>query len=399
MPLPTRDLTGIPLMSIGGPFRGQGSPPEGDFYTEADLAEIARDTNAVIDEVDPFTKLGHNSAQRLARQSGLYDDDGEKPNTGSWRNFRVESGKLVADVVGMPAKLARLFESGAFRKRSVEFKPYESQNGRGKFQRVIRAVALLGAKAPAVKTLDDVVSLYGDEEIDDADLHVVEYEEEGSPTATLDLQIDLQPIDGESGASADTRGEMPETTEQETTEQESGLTLSDAERDQLAESLGIEGEVTSAALVARAAEVRTLADARESGDEEDDGDGEPDPDGENDPAPPAAGVQLSEAEYWDLRTRADMGARAAETLRVDRRDTAIESAMRDGRITPAAREEFVRLYDEDEDGASRILNALTPNEALAAVYGGDGESAVSDDEQRAYEELSEMSGIEMRSAG
>jgi len=381
-------------MSIGGPFRGQGSPPEGDFYTEADLKSIADDTNAVLDEIDPYTKIGHNSAQLLARRSGLYaeGDAGETPNTGSWRNFRVADGKLLADVVGMPGKLARLFEAKAFGKRSIEMKPYESQKGRGKFNRVIRAVALLGAKAPAIKTLDDVTALYGDDEIDDADLIVVEYAEEGEATATLDLRLDLQTDDGVSPAPADTRVEMAETTE--TVEETKGLALSEDDAKRLAESLGVEGDVTPASLLARATEIRTLADAATEGDE-DEGDGDDEGDaGDGEPAKvEPVGVSLSEVEYHDLRARADAGAEAAEQLRVSRRDSDLVRAMEEGKITPAAHDEFVRLYDEDEDSAKRILGALAPNEDHARIYGDDGDAEVTDSEQRLYEELSEMTGV------
>lgn len=399
--LPTRDLTAIPVMAAGGPFRGRGSPPEGDYYTEDDLRVIARDTNAVIDEVDPFTKLGHNSEQILARRSGMYDDDA--PATGRWRNFRVEGGKLVGDVVGMPAKLARLFEAGAFGKRSVEFKPYESQKGRGRFDRVIRAVALLGAKAPAIKTLDDVVALYGDDEIDDADLVVVEYAETTEPTP-LDLRIDLAVDSRENGDGADTTV-VPEGTDTQT-----GLALSDEQRDSLAELLGVEGEVTVEALLARASEVRTLADSAETGDGGEGGDGSGGDDGGegtgtgdgggegtgsgDEPARVPAGVMLSEAEYYDLRAAADEGRAANETLRVERRDRTIEDALRDGRIEPGQRDEFVRLYDEDETLTTRVLSALRPNEDFARVYGSEDDAVPTEGEDRLYEEFGAWSGVE-----
>jgi hypothetical protein len=389
-------------MATGGPFRGRGSPPEGDFYTEDDLRAIARDTNAVLDEVDPFTKLGHNSEQMLARRSGMYDDD--QPATGRWRNFRVEAGKLVADWTGAPAKLARLFEAGAFGKRSVEFKPYESQKGRGKFDRVIRAVALLGAKAPAIKTLDDVVSLYGDDEIDDADLTVVEYAETSEPTP-LDLRIDLgveaQDDSRENGEGADTTGVA------ETPDTQTGLALSDEQRDSLAELLGVEGDVTVEALLARASEVRSLADRAETGDGGEGGDGSGGDDGDGDgtgdggdggegtgePARTPAGVMLSEAEYWDLRSAADEGRAANETLRVERRERLLEEAMRDGRIDPAQHDEFVRLYDENEDVTTRVLSSLRPNEDLARSYGSEDDSEPTEQEDALYREFGEWSGV------
>lgn len=393
-------------MAAGGPFRGRGSPPEGDFYTEDDLREFARQTNEVIDEIDPFTKIGHNTSQILARRSGLYGED-DQPSTGRWRNFRVqgsgEAAKLVADVVGMPEKLARLFESGAFSKRSVEIKPYESQKGRGRFDKVIRAVALLGAKAPGIKTLDDVVALYGDDEVDDADLLVIEYaDESGGPSVPLDLRVELElpPGSRENEDGADTTDGMPETTSTET-----GLTLTDEQRDALAQALGIEGdEVTADVLLARASEVRALADAAETGDggEGGDGGGDGGEGGSGDPEPervPAGGVMLSEADYLDLQSRADAGAEAWETLRVERRDRSIEDAIRDGRLTPGQRDEFVRLYDENEDLTSRVLETLSPNPDVAAAYGSEDDSQPTEDEQRLYEEFGAWAGIAPLSDG
>jgi hypothetical protein len=397
MALPTRDLLGIPLMAVGGPYRGRGSPPEGDFYDEERLRRVAEDSNRVVDEIRPVNKIGHNSGQLLARRSGFFDED-DQPATGFWRNFRVEGGKLLGDVLGVPKKLADLIEVGAFGRRSVEMKPYESQRGKGRVESPIRYVAWLGAKAPAIKTLDDVVSLYGDDENDDDDMVIVEYAESGAPTAELDLRIDLEPIangdDEVLTPPADTRGEMPD-------EPITGLTLTEEQRDQLAQALGVEGEVTPEALLARAAEARTLADARETegSDETDEAD---ETDDDTPPArtePVATGVSLSETEYHDLRTRADAGARAAEELRVQRRDRLITEAMTDGRLEPGQRDEFVRMYDENEDFTTRAITALVPNEERSRSYGSEDEHQSTADEDRLYEEFSEFQGRPVERTG
>lgn len=406
MSLATRDLTGIPLMAAGGPFRGTGSPPEGDFYDENDLAEFARQTNAVVEEVDPFTKLGHNTHQMLARRSGLYTED-DQPATGRWRNFRVEgkgaAARLVADWIGAPEKLARLFEARAFGKRSVEIKPYESQRGKGRFDRVIRAVALLGAKAPAIKTLDDVVALYGDDEIDDADVRVIEYEEAGE-TSPIDLRIDLgiepgaESADGsrENEDGADTTGDMPTATDTPV----AALSLTEEQRDQLAEILGVEGDLDADQLLARAQEIRAHADRSETDDTGDGGDGGSGGEGGSgdggdggEGAGGDEGVQLSEAEYAGLLHDASAGASAAEELRVARRDRTIEGALRDGRLTPGQRDEFVRMFDEDEDMTVRVLSTLLPDGGRAREYGSEDEPQFSEHEIALYREFSDMSGV------
>lgn len=372
-------------MSVGGPFRGLGSPPEGDFYSEADLQEHARDTMAVLDEIRPFVKIGHNSAQELARRSGFYAED-DTPQTGRWSNFRVKDGKLIADVTAMPSKLADVVESGAFSRLSVERKPYESQRGKGVFKNVIRAVAFLGAKAPGIKTLDDVVALYGDDEADDAEMTTVDTEL--NQTATLDLNLELSAGVREMVESSDTRGEMPDT-------QTATLELSDEQRAALAEALGLEGDVTADALVARATEMRSLAEAAEEGEGEDDddddaGDGE---DSARQHAEPT-GRYLSDAEYYGLVSAASAGVRAEARLVEQERDALLTGAMSDGRIDPAQLPEYQRLYEEQPEFVTRIVAALPANTELARVYGSDEDAEPSAEDEKLYRQFAEFVGEE-----
>ncbi|MBA2741948.1 MAG: hypothetical protein H0U46_08050 [Actinobacteria bacterium] len=387
-PLPTRDLIGVELLSSGGPYRGIGSPEEGDFYTDDDLRQFARDTTAVLDEIRPYNKIGHNSAQVLARRSGFYAED-DQPQTGRWTNFRVAGGKLLGDAKAVPSKFADLIESGAFSRRSVEIKPYESQSGKGRYTNVIRAVAWLGAKAPAIKTLDDVVALYGDDESDDDDLRTIDYED-ATPTAVLDLNVDLSTITTEdvrdAEESSDTRSEMPETTNENT----AALELSDEQRDQLAEALGIEGEVTADVLIARAAQMRTLAEA-DGGDEDDSDDSDEDVE---EPAVNNGSRMLSDSEFYELVNRANAGARAEARLIARDRDDLLVEAMSDGRLDPAQREEFARLYEENPDFTTRMIEALPVNEDRARIYGSDDEREITGEDEALYRAFSEHSGVD-----
>lgn len=154
--LEVEDVNAVEVMAADETVHGVGSAPEGDTYSEAELEEIAGNTNAVIDRLKPFVKLGHSSEQALAKASGLYDD-AENPATGFPQNFRCnEDGKMLADFKAVPKKLATLMRSGAFRFRSSELRSFEGKP-------VIKAVALLGAKAPAFKTLNDIYALYQDD--------------------------------------------------------------------------------------------------------------------------------------------------------------------------------------------------------------------------------------------
>jgi hypothetical protein len=372
-------------MSVGGPFRGLGSPPEGDFYTEEDLVAHARDTMAVLDEVRPFVKIGHNSAQELARRSGFYAED-DTPQTGRWSNFRVKGGKLIADATAVPAKLADVIESGAFSRLSVERKPYESQRGKGVFRNVIRAVAFLGAKAPGIKTLDDVVALYGDDEADDDEMTTVD--RELTQTATLDLNLELSSPVREMEESSDTRGEMPDTT--------AALELSEEQLASLAEAMGIEDdEVTVDAIVARASELRQHAESEETEEEETEETEE-----EEEPRRSArqhsdpGGVYLSDAEYYGLVDRANAGVRAEARLLEQERDALLTAAMSEGRIDPAQLPEFQRLYEEQPDFVARMIETLPVNEERARIYGSDEDSEPSEEDEALYRQFAEFVGEE-----
>ena len=122
------------------------------------------DTNELIDQVDPPAKIGHSFGQRLLANS-IADD--EKPAVGWLRNFRVEGKKLVADQLKTPQKFAQLVDAGAFRKRSAEIAKLRRQSADGgdsKVYHVVRAVSWLGAKAPAMRNLDEIAALYSETE-------------------------------------------------------------------------------------------------------------------------------------------------------------------------------------------------------------------------------------------
>jgi hypothetical protein len=149
---------------------GGGSPDGGDTYSRSDLEKIAESSNAVCADLKPPVKIGHDKSQRLLRASGLW---GEQPRSGTLRNFRVVGDKLVCDVKEMPRKLADLARSGAFRLRSMELGPARSQRTNTTYPSVVKALALLGATAPAFQTLDDIHATYaGDGRAETARLYL-----------------------------------------------------------------------------------------------------------------------------------------------------------------------------------------------------------------------------------
>ncbi|MGC9974730.1 MAG: hypothetical protein ABSC36_05000 [Gaiellaceae bacterium] len=157
MTLETVDLTGVEILSTGGPIHGKGSPPEGDFFTAADLRKMAEAARELAGEITPPAKIGHSREQRLAGVT-----DGELPATGWLSNIRTsqDGARLLADVKRVPKKLGELIRAGAYRARSVELSKVTSQKTGKSYEWVVTGLAWLGARLPAVRTLDDVVTLY-----------------------------------------------------------------------------------------------------------------------------------------------------------------------------------------------------------------------------------------------
>lgn len=163
--LETVDLIGVELLATGGPVHGGGSPPEGDYWSTADLEAIASANRDLAAELKPAAKLGHAKRQALLADSGL--TDGEMPAIG-WADgasFRVsEDGtRLLADIRKVPKKLSALIEAGAWRTRSVELGRVTSQATSKTYDWAVTGFAWLGAQLPAVRTLDDVFALYADD--------------------------------------------------------------------------------------------------------------------------------------------------------------------------------------------------------------------------------------------
>ncbi len=146
----TRDIMGKEVLATGT-FHGHGSAPEGDTYTVEDLDRIVEAANT-LSLKRPF-KLGHNEEQRLIAQDGW-------PAVGWVENLRRAGNKLLADIKGVPAKIADLIDVGAYRTLSPELIwNYQDADGTT-YDRVFTGLALLGADIPAITSLDDFVALY-----------------------------------------------------------------------------------------------------------------------------------------------------------------------------------------------------------------------------------------------
>lgn len=92
---------------------------------------------------------------------------------------------------------------------------------------------------------------------------------------------------------------------------------------------------------------------------------EPTPTSENDPAPVPAdddeAVVVDPAAYAALVARAGQADQLEETARVNRRDTLIAQAVRDGRFPPSRREHYAARYDSDPEGTTAQIERMARN--------------------------------------
>lgn len=172
MPLETQDLRDIEIFAEG--------TWNGDTYTAGDLDAMIEAFCALGDRLKPYAKLGHDPGQKLLQRDGY-------PAAG-WITRLYRSGqKLLADITQVPARLAELIRAGAYKRVSSEIY-WDYADGEKTWPRVLKAVAFLGADAPAVTSLADIAALYTGEGV-----RVAIYTQEGGPMMPTKYHTDAQP--------------------------------------------------------------------------------------------------------------------------------------------------------------------------------------------------------------
>lgn len=439
--LATRDLIGVEILAAGGPYHGQGSPPEGDFLTVDDLRAAVTSYEALRGQVDAPVVLGHDEDQTLLRREGLTGTDGE-PAAGWLDNLRVRGDRLLADLRKVPEQVARLIDAGAYRKRSVVYHPsIEGPDGK-RYRMVVSALGLLGAKLPAVEGLSDIVKLYaaGDAGLREYLLDPVrEYaagpwkvgehpdcegfavmKPDGSLTGCHQTEDSAR---AQVAKLMKTMGPPARKNTQEASMDElrKALGLADdaddaavvnavrsltaaqqAQRD-YAKDLGLDEGADMKAVV-EAAIARAMAEtppAKPGEGEEDDGDedageGEGDAGKKDAEEAKAETVSLSRREYDALRKGAVAGTAADRELRLMRRESVLDTAVRDRRITPGERKAWSDDYDLNPDLVTRQLARLQPNPLLEGEVGGDGDGGDAEftpEQERAYADFMAGMGV------
>lgn len=94
-------------------------------------------------------------------------------------------------------------------------------------------------------------------------------------------------------------------------------------------------------------------------------------------APPAGAIVLSKEDHDALKSTAEEGTKAAETLRLSQRDQAIDTAVKEGRLAPAAVDPFKAMWDQNPEATAVALAALPvveqfKREAAGEVAGAPG---------------------------
>jgi len=137
----TFNLNGVEIFSTG--------VWNGDRYSEKDLDAMIENFDDV--GFEPPVKLGHNE-----EQSELQDG---QPALGYISKIYKVGSKLVADFKELPKKVYDAIKRGNYKRVSSEIYWNYKANG-STFNRVLKAVALLGADIPAVTNLESIEGLY-----------------------------------------------------------------------------------------------------------------------------------------------------------------------------------------------------------------------------------------------
>jgi len=125
----------------------------GDTYTVDDLNEMVKAFEENSTGVRPYLKLGHDDGQKLLQKDGY-------PAAGWIDKIYVKGEKLYADFVDIPNKVYELIVNKAYRKVSSEIMLGVKIADKA-YKYMVSAVSLLGANTPGVMNLDDILALYG----------------------------------------------------------------------------------------------------------------------------------------------------------------------------------------------------------------------------------------------
>lgn len=164
-PITAYTMAGIELMSAGT-WNGVGCPVGGCVFTTQMIDEMVAAARANPNFRVPL-KLGHSQRQELL---------GSLPAAGWVENLRRVGDRLVADLTDVPKAIAQILQAGGWRNRSIEVS-YDQQLDGKTYATVLTGLALLGDGLPAVNNLADIVALYESDAKSDTQIIIFSSEE------------------------------------------------------------------------------------------------------------------------------------------------------------------------------------------------------------------------------
>lgn len=383
----TATIRDVELVSVGTWAASTGVTK----VTRSDLESmLAAHADGLVDHAP--VKLGHASDLN----NGIGDG---APAYGWVIPTRIDTNAagletLYGDLVGMPSKLAAVAPT-AYRRRSVEIAWGVTTPGGEKYAAALVGIALLGASAPAVKGLADVMALYSSEPAVDrvTAIELVDGLEDNTLAVAMLTAargiLTVEQVDqlATAAGASDTADVPPPVADPDHDDSHQTTPANTADGrtpmltdDQLRTALNLAADADVNAELARVLAERAT-DPATSTTEPVTPEGEPttDPATPLEPAPqttpqgdpvgaPECDPVHAEPELVTLSaaTYAELSAFAAERQQA-RRDEALDTAIRSGRIAPTERTAFAAQLVRDEEGTIALLSSLAPRFAVTEL--------------------------------
>lgn len=149
-----RDIAKVETYNIPGVEIFAAGTYHGMAWPRADLEQIHKNFGALGDKIKVPLKLGHTN--RVIEDS----EDDSPPAVGWVSALRIDGDKLVADFSDVPKVVRDLINKRAYRRVSPEIYVNYVDGQGAIFGKTLKAVSLLGAAMPEIKTLQDITLLY-----------------------------------------------------------------------------------------------------------------------------------------------------------------------------------------------------------------------------------------------
>ena len=374
-------------------FRGIALCRAGEWNGLTGKAVVTPDDLAAV--VDAYQDREVDRARvKLGHVSSLNDQalgDGA-PAFGWVSNPRVsDDGKtLLGDLVDVPRRLGEVVGRG-YKNVSVELrKNVRTPSGRT-HPTVLSGLALLGAAAPAVKGLDDLVALYASEPIPDAPTDGCE----DGAVVTISLGDALDPVTHAdipvpSPVTCDGEPDSPDRPGREKEGEPSMAFL-----DQAREKFGLPADASEDQILER---MTALSESPADPDttvkaEETDVTGDPDvtdPELKSETVDAPETVTVSKAQ-WDELT-AQVSELAAER-KAKHQEQVIEAALSEGRIAPAEREKWTTALSAAPEATETLLSSLAPRVNVREQGSDVALSASTTDDDAAFQAWADKTGF------